>query len=195
MYKRFLVFTFIFILFSCAPAKTSYFGEETWVGVNLSGQEVVLKDLPVTEIALNVYSPDCVPCFKEIPSLNLLTEEIQSRFSGKKALFLVVDPKQILPDAKEGLDFAAYLPQAKERMLKEIRDRNIKTTVLFMKPPFQVGSGSLVTGTPETILLETKPLRIYYNFIGSISEKVSPPDILNDSKYQFFRHQFGLDSL
>jgi thiol-disulfide isomerase/thioredoxin len=193
MYKLFFVFLILLSSNFCAKAKTSYFGEESWSGLSFDGKEVVFRDLDVSEIAINVYSPDCVPCYKEIPSLNLLAEEIEKH--PKKAFFLVVDPKQILPDSDPNISFAESYQLAKVRMLEEVKNRNIKAKVLFMKPNFQVGTNSLVTGTPETILMETKPLRIYYNFIGSISEKSNPTEIKNESKYQFFRHQFGLSSL
>ncbi|ABZ95241.1 Conserved hypothetical protein [Leptospira biflexa serovar Patoc strain 'Patoc 1 (Ames)'] len=181
-------------LISCAPAKSSYFGEGTFVGVTPSGEEIRFANLGKDQIALNVYSPDCVPCWKEIPALNLLHAEIQNKFPNK-ALFMVVDPYQIVPDVTDELPFGQVYQLAKDRMNLEIKNRNIQVPIVFMKKPFRVKEGGLVTGTPETLLFETNPLRLYYNFLGSISELTNKEEIQKDSKFQFFRYQFGMESI
>jgi len=145
-------------------------------------------------IALNVYSPDCVPCWKEIPTLNYLHTEIQTKFPNK-ILYLVVDPYQIIPDLPRTVAWGEAFAKAKVRMEKEVKDRKILLPILFMKPPFEVKEDFLVTGTPETLLFETKPLRLYYNFVGSISEESNLEEIKKDPKVNFFRHEFGMSSL
>ncbi|TGL51735.1 hypothetical protein EHQ59_10330 [Leptospira kemamanensis] len=181
-------------LISCAPAKTSYFGETSFVGVTISGEEISFATLAKEHIALNVYSPDCVPCWKEIPALNLLHSEIQKKFP-EKVIYMVVDPYQIVPDVTDELPFGQVYQLAKERMNVEIKNRNIQVPIVFMKKPFRVKEGGLVTGTPETLLFETKPLRLYYNFLGSISELTTKEAIEKDPKFNFFRYQFGMESI
>ncbi|PJZ43991.1 hypothetical protein EHQ30_02925 [Leptospira brenneri] len=181
-------------LISCAPAKSTYFGEENWVGLTASGAEISFSKLEKEEIALNVYSPDCVPCWKEIPTLNLLHAEIESQFPSK-ALYMIVDPYQVVPDISDDRPFGEVYQLAKERMAIEVKNRKIQVPIVFMKPPFRVKEGSLITGTPETMLFVTKPMRLYYNFLGAISEQVSVDLIRRDAKFNFFRHQFGMESL
>ncbi|TGL08571.1 hypothetical protein EHQ43_05915 [Leptospira bouyouniensis] len=192
--KASLILFISLCLISCAPAKSSYFGEGTFVGVSASGEEIIFANLEKDQIALNVYSPDCVPCWKEIPALNLLHSEIQNKFPNK-VLFMVVDPYQIVPDITDELPFGQVYQLAKERMNLEIKNRNIQVPIVFMKKPFRVKEGGLVTGTPETLLFETKPLRLYYNFLGSISELSNKESIEKDPKFNFFRYQFGMESI
>ncbi|TGN19372.1 TlpA family protein disulfide reductase [Leptospira idonii] len=188
------LFFLILSLTFCAPAKSSYFGESEWSGVTESGEEIFFSSLDKDQIALNVYSPDCVPCWKEIPALNFLHEQIQEKFP-RKALYLVVDPYQTVPDLPEQAGWGEAFSKAKARMEKEKISRGIHLPILFMKPSFRVKEGALVTATPETLLFETKPLRLYYNFIGSISEETSLDAIRKDPKIEFFRHQFGMDGI
>lgn len=192
--KASLILFICLCLISCAPAKSSYFGEGTFVGVSASGEEITFSNLEKDQIALNVYSPDCVPCWKEIPALNLLYSEIQNKFPDK-ALYMVVDPYQIVPDITDELPFGQVYQLARERMNLEIKNRNIQVPVVFMKKPFRVKEGGLVTGTPETLLFETKPMRLYYNFLGSISELSNKESIEKDPKFNFFRYQFGMESI
>ncbi|MDF3819556.1 hypothetical protein P3G55_06580 [Leptospira sp. 96542] len=187
------LYLFALIFLSCAPDKTSYFGEPSWKGLLADGTEVNFGDLPQRYIALNVYSPDCVPCWKEIPALNLIHAEISAKHPNK-AIYMVVDPAQILVDAKPNLSFGETYALAKDRMAKEVKERGIKLPIVFMKPPFSV-TGGLISGTPETLLLETKPLRLFYNFIGAITEETDQTKLPTDTKFQFFRHQFEMDSL
>lgn len=182
---------FLLIFGQCAPSKSSFFGEAEWQAVDISGNPVQFSDFEYELVALNVYSPDCVPCWKEIPALNYIHSEILAQFPSRK-LFMVVDPYQIVPDLPRTASWGEAFGKAKERMLSEVKERKILLPVLFMKPPFEIKQGGLVTGTPETLLFETKPLRLYYNFIGSISEESKLDAIQMDPKVKFFRHQFGL---
>jgi thiol-disulfide isomerase/thioredoxin len=192
----FPAFCLLLILFfgHCAPSRSSFFGELDWQAVDMDGNPVVISSLDKELIALNVYSPDCVPCWKEIPALNFLASEIKQKHANR-ALYMVVDPYQIVPDLPRTVSWGEAFGKGKIRMEKEIKDRKINVPILFMKPPFEVKEDFLVTGTPETLLLETKPLRLYYNFIGAISEESNIEEIKKDSKVNFFRHQFGMIAL
>gem|GEM_PF-966895 len=186
---------FLLLLFgNCAPSNTSFFGENDWQAMDMEGKPVVLGELDKELIALNVYSPDCVPCWKEIPALNYVVSEIEST-KANRTLYMVVDPYQIVPDLPRTVSWGEAYGKGKARMQKEVQDRKIRLPILFMKPPFEVKEDFLVTGTPETLLLETKPLRLYYNFIGALSEESNLEEIKKDAKVNFFRHQFRLNSL
>lgn len=159
----------------------------------MEGNAIFLGTTDKELLALNVYSPDCVPCWKEIPALNYLFSEIQTKYPNR-ALFLVVDPYQIVDIPRTASWTEAY-EKGKARMEKEVKERKINLPVLFMKPPFEVKEDFLVTGTPETLLFETKPLRLYYNFIGALSEESNIENLKKDPKVNFFRHEFGMNSL
>ncbi len=188
------LFTLTFATIACTPARSSFFGEPEWVGVGFSGNEVVLDTLPYSRLVINVYSPDCVPCWKEIPALNYIESEW---FKGRSDIkfYIAVDPYQILTEISETASWEEVYPKAKVRMLEEVKNRSIGAEMLFLKKPFQVSQSSLVTGTPETLLFETRPLRLYYNFIGSITEETDPKLLATDRKLQFLKHQIGLDRL
>jgi len=191
-FPAFLI-TFLFLGF-CAPTKSSYFGEENWVAVTSDGKEIKFSQLEKEQLALNVYAPNCAPCQREVPTLNFLSKEIETKFPTK-AIYMVVDPYQIVPDLPADVSWGEAFAKAKKVMEKEKSDYQIQIPILFMKHPFTIVPNSLVNGTPETLLFETKPLRLYYNFIGSISEEVKAEDIVKDLKVAFFRHQFGMDGL
>lgn len=180
---------FILTLFSCGVSQSSNLGTENFIGSTLDGKLVPLRALSYPRIALNVYSPTCVPCYKEIPTLNLIHEELEKSKLGK--LYIAVDPYLIL-DNFENLSEERIFHEARKIMHEEIKKRNIQAEVLIMKPPFRVNpQGGLVTGTPETLLFKTNPLRLYYNFIGSISEKQTVDEIRKDNRYKFFMKILG----
>lgn len=190
-----LLFFLVLVLgMSCAPTKVSYFGEEGWFGIGPENREIQLNGLPYETIVLNVYSPDCLPCVKEIPTLNYMEREWFQNNSRAK-LFLVVDPLQILPSGEEASTWEKAWSLAKLRMEEDRSKNQILPEVLFLKPPFRVAPEALVTGTPETLILENHPLRLKYNFIGAISEEVDPKNIAKDNKVQFLKQEIGLEKL
>ncbi len=180
---------FLFLFFGCEVSQSSNLGIENFKGYLLNGNLVTLQSLTYPRVVLNVYSPTCVPCYKEIPTLNLIHQELEKTRFGK--LYIAIDPYLILENVGNHNEETIYQEAAKI-MLEEVRKRNIQADVLIMKPPFQVTPrGGLITGTPETLLFKTNPLRLYYNFIGSISEKTNPEEIQNDSRYKFFMKILG----
>lgn len=180
---------FIFIFFSCGVSQSSNLGTQNFSGYTLDGNLVHLQALSYPRIALNVYSPTCVPCYKEIPTLNLIHRELEKSKLGK--LYIAIDPYLILENF-ENLSEESIFQEAKKIMLEDVKKRNIQAEVLIMKPPFRVTpQGGLITGTPETLLFKTNPLRLYYNFIGSISEKETIEEIQNDNRYKFFMKILG----
>jgi thiol-disulfide isomerase/thioredoxin len=184
----FLVFLF---LFSCYAKQESNFNLTEWQGIGLDGKLVTLKDLNYSRIILNVYSPDCIPCIKEIPTLNYLKNYLDSKKNFK--IFLVVDPYDIT-NSELTENFSAILPKAIERIKNEIKEKKIALEVLVMKRPFRVDSdnpNSLVTGRPETLILKTFPLVLYYNFIGAISESINTASIEKEDKVLFFKKILG----
>jgi thiol-disulfide isomerase/thioredoxin len=183
-----LLVLFIFGM-DCRTKRESNLNVQTFVGVDLTGKEVSLKDEKTPRVAINVYSPTCIPCFKEIPSLNYIRNEMLNSRLGE--FYMVVDPYSIV-DGMDGKPFEDVYPEAMRVMKEEVKNRKIELPVLIMKPPFKVTPGEgLVTGTPETLLFKTNPLILYYNFIGSISEQESLEDLKNDLKVKFFKRIIG----
>ena len=183
-----LLVLFIFVM-NCRTKRESNLNVQTFVGVDLTGKEVSLKDEKTPRVAINVYSPTCIPCFKEIPSLNYIRNEMLNSRLGE--FYMVVDPYSIV-DGMDGKPFEDVYPEAMRVMKEEVKNRKIELPVLIMKPPFKVTPGEgLVTGTPETLLFKTNPLILYYNFIGSISEQESLEDLKNDLKVKFFKRIIG----
>jgi hypothetical protein len=183
-----LLVLFIFSM-DCRTKRESNLNVQTFVGVDLTGKEVSLKDEKTPRVAINVYSPTCIPCFKEIPSLNYLRNEMLHSRLGE--FYMVVDPYSII-DGMDGKPFEDVYPEAMKVMKEEVKNRKIELPILIMKPPFKVTPGEgLITGTPETLLFKTTPLILYYNFIGSISEQESLEDLKNDLKVKFFKRIIG----
>lgn len=189
MKSKLFILSFILVLISCRTKKESNLNVDSFVGLDLNGKEIQFKNLNSPRLALNVYSPTCIPCFKEIPTLNYLRQEIIR--SGLGEFYMVVDPISIT-DGFENKSFDSVYAEAKSIMIDEIEKRKIELPVVIMKPPFHVNpGGGLITGTPETLLFKTNPLILYYNFIGSISEKQDPEEIKNDLKVKFFKKTIG----
>ena len=183
-----LLVLFIFSM-DCRTKRESNLNVQTFVGVDFTGKEISLKDEKTPRLAINVYSPTCIPCFKEIPSLNYLRNEMLHSRLGE--FYMVVDPYSLL-DGMDGKPFEDVYPEAMRMMKEEVKNRKIELPVLIMKPPFKVTPGEgLITGTPETLLFKTTPLILYYNFIGSISEQESLEDLKNDLKVKFFKRIIG----
>jgi len=183
-----LLVLFIFSM-DCRTKRESNLNVQTFVGVDLTGKEVSLKDEKTPRVAINVYSPTCIPCFKEIPCLNYLRNEMLHSRLGE--FYMVVDPYSII-DGMDGKPFEDVYPEAMKVMKEEVKNRKIELPILIMKPPFKVTPGEgLITGTPETLLFKTTPLILYYNFIGSISEQESLEDLKNDLKVKFFKRIIG----
>jgi hypothetical protein len=183
-----LLVLFIFGM-DCRTKRESNLNVQTFVGIDLTGKEVSLKEVMTPRVAINVYSPTCIPCFKEIPSLNYLRKEMLHSRLGE--FYMVVDPYTIV-DGMDGRPFEDVYPEAMRVMKEEVKNRNIELPVLIMKPPFKVTPGEgLITGTPETLLFKTNPLILYYNFIGSISEQESLEVLKNDLKVKFFKRIIG----
>jgi len=181
-----------FICLNCKTGRKSNFSVEKFTGVTLEGVKLVFKDIITPRIALNVYSPTCIPCFKEIPTLNYLSREMKRQGLGE--LYMVVDPINVL-ERETQISKEDRLAKVKEIMSNEKEKRKIELPIVIMDEPFQVlpppSKEGLITGTPETLLLKTNPITLYYNFIGSICEKENLDEIANDAKVKFFKKQLG----
>jgi thiol-disulfide isomerase/thioredoxin len=182
---RYFVLILILIFTSfCKTEKESNLNVNQFSGRMLDGTDLRFSEIINHRIALNVYSHTCIPCFKEIPTLNFLRNEMKTKKLGE--FYMVVEPYSLL-DEDESISFDEVYLKAKEIMEKEIQDRGIELPVVIMKPPFKIEpSTGLVTGTPESLLFKTSPLTLYYNFIGSISEETDSKLIQSNPKVQFF---------
>ncbi len=178
----------------CLREESNQLGLGEWRGVSLeTGEEVRFRDLPYEVLALNVYGLNCPPCWKEIPALNRIGEKLSA--DPRFALFLIVDPILILESSQEGRKNSQLSSEDWKRVVeimnREKQLRNIQVPIYLMKPPFRVSPDSFVTGTPETILVRTRPWNLYYNFIGSLSEKQDVASIDADPKVRFLMAKMG----
>ncbi len=151
-------------------------------GRDLQGNPVDFTSFP--KVVVNFYSPVCVPCIEELPALHLMAEELTAK---NVPLYMVVEGNpeahEVYPDSDDP-----------ESVYKAIRDRIHKDTVRYgitlpvvvLDPAFRVSPEyGLITGTPETLIMQNNPLRILYNFIGPVSRYHSPEEIRADSRFQF----------
>ncbi|TGK17420.1 TlpA family protein disulfide reductase [Leptospira fluminis] len=184
-----LFLSFFVGLASCAPSEQSNLGVQAFEGLTLDDKPVRLSEVSADRIALNVYGPNCVPCIKEVPVLNHLYSELEG--NPRIKFYMVVDPT-VFVDNPEQMTEEEIIREAKVQMGSEIRKYGIKLPVLIMKKPFRISRNQgLVTGTPETLLFKTKPLVLYYNFIGPISEESDSSAIQKDRKVMFFKRMVG----
>ena len=87
-----LIIILILIFFSfCAREHVSNFSVNQMEAVTLDGKSIKLSSLKADRLALNIYSPTCVPCVKELPVLGLLYDEFKAKGSVK--LFIAIDPE------------------------------------------------------------------------------------------------------
>ena len=194
--SRYSLFFLLGFFLSCLSNTSNQMGlgklSGTWLN---TGEKLALSELPHQVIALNIYSPNCVPCIKELPTLHRIQERLSK--DPRFAIYIGVDPilvsDSVASDSEQGV--ADTRERAIAIMKKEIIQHNIKIPVIILDPPFRVSSESFVTATPETILIRTNPWNIYYNFIGAISEEKLPSDIDSDPKVKFFFSAMGARKL
>lgn len=184
-----LPFFLVLFLWQCSRQKQSNYHVDQFWGTTLNGEKIQLKEVQARRIALNVYSPTCVPCYKELPALHHIYAQMQKAGAGQ--MYLAIDPDTILDDT-EGLSEQKKIQQSIQIMKKEKQKRQIEIPILIMSKPFIVQpQGGLITGTPETLLFDTQPLALFYNFIGPISEEKLESAIINDPRVIFFKRTFG----
>ncbi|TGL62977.1 TlpA family protein disulfide reductase [Leptospira sarikeiensis] len=189
IFFRLIPFLLLSLLSVCAPSEQSNLGVQDYEGISLEGETVRISQIQADRVALNVYGPNCLPCIKEIPVLNYLNAELKKTPQIK--LYMIVDP-DIFFDNPEAMDPEEKMKQASILMKEEVKKFGIQLPVLIMKAPFKVDRAEgLVTGTPETLLFKTKPLILYYNFIGPISEESDPNKIPKNMKVIFFKRMAG----
>ncbi|RHX86884.1 TlpA family protein disulfide reductase [Leptospira stimsonii] len=188
--KPFALFILLTLLtLQCAPSEQPNLGIQNFQGITLDGKTIQLSDVTAPRLVLNVYGPNCVPCIKELPALNFIYQEIQK--DPKIQFYMVVDPALFFDDP-ETMSEEELLTKARPLVQEEARKFGIQVPILLMKKPFRVSrSNSIVTGTPETLLFKTKPLVLYYNFIGPISEEANPARLSTDQKILFFKRMAG----
>ncbi|WP_036095759.1 redoxin domain-containing protein [Leptospira weilii] len=173
----------------CALSEQPNLGIQEFQGMTLDGKPVRLSEMSASRLVLNVYGPNCIPCIKEIPALNYLYQELQK--DPKIQFYMAVDPALFF-DEPETMSEDELLTKAVPLVKEEIRKYGIQVPTLLMKKPFRVSrTDSIVTGTPETLLFKTKPLLLYYNFIGPISEESNPQRLSVDQKVLFFKRMAG----
>lgn len=153
-----------------------------WQGATLEGEPFVLASQSASAVAINVYSPTCVPCIDELPALHVLARELQEKKAAP--LYLLVDGH---PE-KHGLPADAPPQALVERLQQDVEKYRIELPMVVMGPAFRTAEpGAFITGTPETIFFKTNPLRPVYLFLGPIIESL--PLAEGDSRFAFVRSQ------
>jgi len=168
---------FLAVGISCAPPAF-----QGWKGETLEGTPFDLSRLKAPIVAVNVYSPTCVPCIDELPALDLLGREL-SKKEGE--IFLLVDGN---PE-KHGLAASASQSDLRNRLQADVKKYGIRAPVVIMDAAFKTAEpGAFITGTPETIFFRTGPLTPVYLFLGPIMEG-QPFVPEEDSRFRFVLSQ------
>ncbi len=186
---RFIIFFIFFLIFNCISnryAIDTYFSNLTFRTLN--NHSFTLRDIKNPVFLINFYSPTCAPCVKELPALHLLYNELQKYHFE---LFLVVEPdlEKNLPEVPERYKHQAFDDNSMNYLIEvlntEVKKRNIQIPILIVNPPFKIDSDQIITGTPETLIFTTSPLRLHYNFIGPISTSDNLEEIKKDTRFLF----------
>jgi hypothetical protein len=108
---------------------------------------------------------------------------------------MVVDPQLVVDSVDKSVWVRGESESIRDLAVRIMKNEKakfkIELPIYLMNENFRVGAGQFVTATPETLLIRTEPWNIYYNFIGSISEKQSLPEIDSDSRVNFFLNSVG----
>lgn len=182
--KSLLFLSVIFV--SCQPAVRSNFGLYRWKAQTLDGQMIDFSSLNTRALVLNFYSPTCGPCVDEIPALKEFYTTVQKKGG---TMYLVLERK---PDAN-GLTLPtsasdqSVFEATRDRMKQDLLKYGISIPVVIMDRQFDIrqDGSTLISGTPETLFIRTKPLILEYNFIGPISTAKNLTDLTRDTRYQF----------
>lgn len=186
---KFLILFLFFIILNCSSHKQSidlYFLNLSFRTLN--NQVFMLQEIQSPVFLINFYSPTCAPCVQELPALHLLYNELKKY---NYELFLAVEPDleknlvevpELLKNQRFNEDSMRYLIEV---LQSDVKKRNIQIPIVIVNPPFKIDSDQIITGTPETLIFTTAPLRLHYNFIGPISTSENLEDIKQDTRFLF----------
>lgn len=155
----------------------------------LENQRFFLTQIREPVLILNFYSPTCGPCIEELPAIKLIYE--QAREFGF-SMYLAVEPSiernvPFVPPEFENRPFDEESFLFLQKVLKEDqKKRNIPIPMIIMEPPFRIDVDQIITGTPETLIFTTNPLRLRYNFVGPITTEKEHQRIQQNSRFRFF---------
>lgn len=156
---------------------------------DLEGNKWNLNNINKTVIIINFYSPTCAPCIEELPALHMIYQEAK-RLNYEMFLAIEPDLEKNLPFVPENFKNQPYNDEIylflRDVIKQEIKRRNISIPVYIFEPPFRIDKDQIITGTPETLIFTTQPLRLRYNFIGPIATTENIEDLKWNTRYQFF---------
>ncbi len=177
----------------CRPISHSNFGLENWSASQMDGQEIKLAELEASGIIINFYSPICQPCIAELPALELLYQKIQNQEKLQPiAMFIGLEahlPSHGISEAKADLSAKQKRQLISRRMQQDQKAYGISIPIIIMNENFRIGPDKLVRATPETLFLQSKPLRVQYNFVGALSTARTKSELLRDTRLQFVMEQ------
>ncbi len=187
--KRLLLLKLIFFL-GCVNSIKNYddfFSKLSFR--DLEGNKWNLNNINKTVIIINFYSPTCPPCIEELPALHMIYQEAK-RLNYEMFLAIEPDLEKNLPVVPENYKNQPYNEEIylflRNVIIQEIKRRNISIPVYIFEPPFRIDKDQIITGTPETLIFTTQPLRLRYNFIGPIATTENIEDLKWNTRYQFF---------
>lgn len=185
---KLLVFP-IFLLFvlNCKQKDINYYFQKISLR-DLNNKRISLQEIQNPVFLLNFYSPTCAPCIEELPALHLIYNQIQ-RYNFE--LFLVVEPDLEKNISQVPLEFRnkKFDEDSMQYLLSILKEekikRNIQIPIFVIEPPFKIDRNQIITGTPETLIFTTNPLRLHYNFIGPIATSKDLEEIKKNTRYIF----------
>ena len=186
-----LIFLIVFLFtITCRPSFHSNFEVEKWKAYTEKFQLFNLADLNKKLIILNFYSPICKPCIDELFTLDLIYDKILANKNWTKNTSLYIALSSNLEQngvdvPKKEININDSLKLIKEKFEKDKLKYKIKIPFIIMNEEFKIGKNQIITATPETLFLKTKPLLLDYNFIGPISNLSNEKEILENSRYKF----------
>ncbi len=169
----------------CSNFSLTPLGAEKWNGRTLQGEVVEFSEKEEPVIVINFYSPTCQPCIEEIPAINQLYLDLKK---NGIPLYLAVEgwPESSGVEVNPKASAEEVRNAIAGRVEKDVERYAIQVPVVIMDPSFRIEPGrGLITGTPETVILKTKPLRLKYNFIGPIATVESSAELATDARYRY----------
>lgn len=177
-----LILMSIIGFFDCSRPSVP-FGLNGWTGRLIGGEVIQFSAVEKPALVLNFYSPTCQPCLEELPALEELYREVTKRGF---AMYIAVEGNPESHGLAAGATDEETFRIIEERLIQDIKKYNITIPLIIIDRQFSVtGEKGLITGTPETLFLKTKPITLRFNFIGPVASVKNIKDLKNDNKFQF----------
>jgi thiol-disulfide isomerase/thioredoxin len=182
--KKIFVLALLVIAAACEKPEKENFRIQLLKGRDLNGSVVDFTSVKESRFVINFYSPVCVPCIEELPALQMLSDEL-SRKNIPVYIAVEGNPEvhEVFPEQN---DPESVYQAIRKRIQEDAVRYNIKIPVVILDPAFKISPESgLITGTPETLIMDGSPMHIRYNFIGPVSRFHNASEVYADTRFQF----------